>query len=200
MPLLLLSKSQPLRCVVIWFLVRNERPWHLYCCDVTNGHWTNTYFFKGGFAVNVWLGKCRKQKKSAEVTTTPADFFTFLCIRNVCHAKAWQTQTAPFSRPFGTAEKEAQNLHSPQLFPRSAARDTAHEVLCRKGHRQASPRRAATCSAMVGTSHFPVRIASRMTSGEAGTLLMRTPAARETALRIAGVIGTVATSLTPFAP
>ena len=68
MPLLLLSKSQPLRCVVIWFLVRNERPWHLYCCDVTNGHWTITYFFKGGFAVNVWLGKCRKQKKSAEVT------------------------------------------------------------------------------------------------------------------------------------
>ena len=53
---------------------------------------------------------------------------------------------------------------------------------------------------MVGTSHFPARMASRTTSGEAGTLLMRTPTARETAFKIAGVIGTVATSLTPFAP
>ena len=30
---------------------------------------------------------------------------------------------------------------------------------------------------MVGTSHLPVRMASRTTSGDAGTLLMRTPMA-----------------------
>lgn len=28
---------------------------HLYCPVFTDGHYTNTYFFKGGFAVRVWL-------------------------------------------------------------------------------------------------------------------------------------------------
>ena len=43
-------------------------------------------------------------------------------------------------------------------------------------------------------------MASRITLGEAGTWLIRTPMALEIALRIAGVMGTVATSETPLAP
>ena len=43
-------------------------------------------------------------------------------------------------------------------------------------------------------------MASKITSGVAGTLLIRTPMARLTALRMAGVMGTVATSDTPLAP
>ena len=27
-----------------------------YASPPPNGHWTNTYFFNGGFAVKVWLG------------------------------------------------------------------------------------------------------------------------------------------------
>ena len=36
-PLLLLSKSQPLRWVVIWFWVQACKLQHLYCCDVPPG-------------------------------------------------------------------------------------------------------------------------------------------------------------------
>ena len=28
---------------------------HLFCQHMTDGHYMNTYFFKGGFAVRVWL-------------------------------------------------------------------------------------------------------------------------------------------------
>ena len=35
-PLLLLSKSNPLRWASIWFWAETWRHWHLYCCDISS--------------------------------------------------------------------------------------------------------------------------------------------------------------------
>ena len=53
-PLLLLAKPDPLRWAPIWFWVQTWRL-HLFWHHSPDGHWTNTYYFKGGFAVMVWL-------------------------------------------------------------------------------------------------------------------------------------------------
>ncbi|MCI5753041.1 MAG: hypothetical protein MR033_00160, partial [Clostridiales bacterium] len=39
-------------------------------------------------------------------------------------------QDAPFSRPFGATENDAQKLHALWLLPMIGVRNTAHEVLC----------------------------------------------------------------------
>ena len=39
-------------------------------------------------------------------------------------------QDAPFSRPFGATENDAQKLHALLLLPMIVVRNTAHEVLC----------------------------------------------------------------------
>ena len=39
-------------------------------------------------------------------------------------------QDAPFSRPFGATENDAQKLHALWLWPMIVVRNTAHEVLC----------------------------------------------------------------------
>ena len=39
-------------------------------------------------------------------------------------------QDAPFSRPFGATEKDAQKLHALWLLPMIVVRNPAHEVLC----------------------------------------------------------------------
>ncbi|MCI5754108.1 MAG: hypothetical protein MR033_05710, partial [Clostridiales bacterium] len=39
-------------------------------------------------------------------------------------------QDAPFSRPFGATENDAQKLHALWLLPMIVVRNTAHEVLC----------------------------------------------------------------------
>ena len=49
-PLLLLSKSNPLRWASIWFWAETWRHWHLYCCDVpkipnANAFGIFTFFF-----------------------------------------------------------------------------------------------------------------------------------------------------------
>ncbi|MDD5913571.1 MAG: hypothetical protein PUC62_04710, partial [Oscillospiraceae bacterium] len=47
-------------------------------------------------------------------------------------------QDAPFSRPFGATENDAQKLHALWLLPMIVVRNTAHEVLC--GNTPHSPR------------------------------------------------------------
>ncbi|MDD7537500.1 MAG: hypothetical protein PUJ93_00735, partial [Oscillospiraceae bacterium] len=39
-------------------------------------------------------------------------------------------QDAPFSRPFGATENDAQKLHALWLLPMIVVRNTAHEVSC----------------------------------------------------------------------
>ena len=39
-------------------------------------------------------------------------------------------QDAPFSRPFGATENDAQNLHALWLLPMTVVRNPAHEVFC----------------------------------------------------------------------
>ncbi|MCI5993214.1 MAG: hypothetical protein MRZ24_04175 [Clostridiales bacterium] len=44
--------------------------------------------------------------------------------------KQSKKQDAPFSRPFGANENDAQKLHALWLLPMIVVRNPAHEVLC----------------------------------------------------------------------
>ena len=51
--------------------------------------------------------------------------FLFLLCKSIA-----KKQDAPFSRPFGATENDAQKLHALWLLPMIVVRNTAHEVLC----------------------------------------------------------------------
>ncbi|MDY3860413.1 MAG: hypothetical protein SO014_07265, partial [Candidatus Limivicinus sp.] len=53
--------------------------------------------------------------------------FSHVCFAMQKHSKQ---QDAPFSRPFGASENDAQKLHALRLLPMTVVRNPAHEVLC----------------------------------------------------------------------
>ena len=79
----------------------------------------------------------------------------------LCKSIAKQ-QDAPFSRPFGATEKDAQKLHALWLLPMIVVRNTAHEVLC-------------PCAKTVETEEAPRR--GRRTDGQKGKMSPRKKAA-----------------------
>ena len=65
------------------------------------------------------------RKQYTVLLDRPLRGFLFLLCKSIA-----KIQDAPFSRPFGATENDAQKLHALWLLPMIVVRNTAHEVLC----------------------------------------------------------------------